>query len=122
MSKISSSRYDRDGDYYDNLRGKVNVGNGELTLNIFPKSQSLTPGVFREVNGHDAELTCEFPRGSHLVSNIEWERVGDRNYSTRSSNLRDSLGRRMEVREREESYGLNCLCFRLRELETSDLF
>ena len=100
MSTISSSRYDRDGDYYDNLRGKVNVGKGQLTLNIDPKATSLIAGVFREINGRDAELTCEFPRGSHLVSNIVWERVGERNSYTRSSNLRDSLGRRMEVRER----------------------
>ena len=122
MSIESSSSYDRDDDYYNNLRGKVNVGKGELTLNIVPNAQSSIQGVFREVNGRDAELTCEFPCGSHLVSNIEWERVGDRNYNTRSSNLRDSLGRRMEVREREESYGLNCLSFSLRELETLDLF
>eukprot|EP00090_Calanus_glacialis_P007854 TRINITY_DN1627_c0_g1_i14.p1 TRINITY_DN1627_c0_g1~~TRINITY_DN1627_c0_g1_i14.p1 ORF type:complete len:295 (-),score=59.09 TRINITY_DN1627_c0_g1_i14:138-1022(-) len=80
--------YDRDGDYYDNLRGKVNVGKG----------------VFREINGRDAELTCEFPRGSHLVSNIVWERVGERDSYTRSSNLRDSLGRRMEV-ERIGDFG-----------------
>ena len=72
MSTISSSRYDRDDDYYDNLRGKVNVGKGQLTLNIVPKAQSSIPGVFREVNGRDAELTCEFPRGSHLISNIVW--------------------------------------------------
>eukprot|EP00090_Calanus_glacialis_P007861 TRINITY_DN1627_c0_g1_i25.p1 TRINITY_DN1627_c0_g1~~TRINITY_DN1627_c0_g1_i25.p1 ORF type:complete len:259 (-),score=55.29 TRINITY_DN1627_c0_g1_i25:138-914(-) len=82
------NRYDRDGDYYDNLRGKVNVGKG----------------VFREINGRDAELTCEFPRGSHLVSNIVWERVGERDSYTRSSNLRDSLGRRMEV-ERIGDFG-----------------
>ena len=67
------------------------------------------------INGRDAELTCEFPRGSHLISNIVWERVGDRNYYSRSvssmrisfcvfndvvrsSSLRDSLGRRMEVK------------------------
>ena len=100
MSTISSSRYDRDDDYYNNLRGKVNVGKGELILNILPKAQSLIPGVFREVNGRDAELTCEFPRGSHLISNIVWERVGERNSYTRSSNIRDSLGRRMEVREK----------------------
>ena len=99
MSNISSSSYDRDGDYYNNLRGKVNVGKGELTLNIVQKAPSLNPGVFREVNGRDAELTCEFPRGSHLISNIVWERVGERNSYSRSSNLRDSLGRRMEVRE-----------------------
>merc|ERR1711892_1427199 len=82
-------RDDRDGDYYNNLRGKVNVGKG----------------VFREINGRDGELTCEFPRGSHLISNIVWERVGDRGYSSsRSSNLRDYLGRRMEV-ERIGDFG-----------------
>ena len=33
-----------------------------------------------------------------MISNIVWERVGDRGYSSsRSSNLRDYLGRRMEV-------------------------
>ena len=26
-------------------------------------------------NNRDAELTCEFPRGSHLISNVVWERV-----------------------------------------------
>jgi len=82
------NRYDRDGDYYRNLRGKVNVGKG----------------VYREINGRDAELTCEFPRGSHLISNIVWERVGDRDYYTRDTSLRNTLGRRMEV-EKIGSYG-----------------
>merc|ERR1711872_578537 len=54
------NRYDRDGDYYQNLRGKVNVGRGN----------------YREINGRDAELTCEFPRGSHLISNIVWRGWG----------------------------------------------
>jgi len=78
-SRYDRDRYDRDRDYYSDLRGKVNVGKG----------------VFREINGRDAELTCEFPRGSHLISNIVWERVGDRSYSR----LRDRLGRKMEVEE-----------------------
>merc|ERR1711892_1099523 len=82
------NRYDRDGDYYNDLRGKVNVGKG----------------VFRVMNERDAELTCEFPRGSHLISNIVWDRVGDRNYYSRSNSLRDSLGRRMEV-ERIGDFG-----------------
>ena len=51
-------------------------------------------------------LTCDFPRGSNIVSNLVWERVGDRSYGSRrsqngyrrSSSLRDSLGRRMRVR------------------------
>jgi len=75
------NRYDRDGDYYANLRGKVNVGEGR----------------YRIINARDAELTCEFPRGSHLISNIIWERVGDRSYHSRFNGLRDYLGRRMEV-------------------------
>merc|ERR1711892_258653 len=82
------NRYDRDGDYYNGLRGKVNVGKG----------------VFRVINERDAELTCEFPRGSHFISNIVWDRVGDRNYYSRSNSLRDSLGRRMEV-ERIGDFG-----------------
>jgi len=86
------NRYDRDGDYYHNLRGKVNVGRGN----------------YREINGRDAELTCEFPRGSHLISNIVWERVGDKDHYNRgvatSSSLRDYLGRRMQV-ERIGDYG-----------------
>jgi len=82
------NRYDRDGDYYNNLRGKVNVGKG----------------VFRTINGRDAELTCEFPKGTHLISNIVWEQVGNRNYYSRSSSLSDYLGRRMEV-ERIGDFG-----------------
>ena len=41
----------------------------------------LTPnfdlsGTFRILsNGRDAELSCEFPRGSHLISNVVWDRV-----------------------------------------------
>jgi len=75
--------YDRDGDYYNNLRGKVNVGRGS----------------FRVINGRDAELICEFPRGQHLISNIVWEKVDNRDsYSySRTRSLRDYLGRRMEV-------------------------
>ena len=60
-------------------------------------------GNYREINGRDAELTCEFPRGSHLISNIVWERVGDKDHYNRgvatSSSLRDYLGRRMQVRQ-----------------------
>ena len=74
-------------------------------LNIVSQNPCFISGVFREIHGRDAELICEFPRGSHLISNIVWERVGERNSYTRSSNLRDSLGRRMEVRERGGEIG-----------------
>ena len=34
-----------------------------------------SPGQARVINGgRDAELTCEFPVGSHIISNIIWER------------------------------------------------
>jgi len=36
----------------------------------------LGRGTFRILsNGRDAELSCEFPRGSHLISNVVWDRV-----------------------------------------------
>jgi len=80
--------YDRYDDRY-NGRGKVNVGSGTFRL-----------------RGRDAVLTCDFPRGSNIVSNLVWERVADRSYGSRrsqngyrrSGSLRDSLGRRMRVR------------------------
>lgn len=53
-------------------------------------------------------LTCDFPRGSNIVSNLVWERVGARGSGygrwapgrahRRRSSLRDWLGRRMRVR------------------------
>jgi len=60
-------------------------------------------GRFR-VFGRDAELTCEFPRGNHIVSNVIWERVRDRYYSHRYTDLRDWLGNRMQIR-RLRDYG-----------------
>jgi len=78
-----SSSYDSYNSRYGYGERKVNVGRG----------------TFRIMTGRrDAELTCEFPRGSHLVSNIVWERVRDNNYgSSRYNSLRGYLGRRMEV-------------------------
>ena len=36
----------------------------------------ICSGSFRILsNGRDAELSCEFPRGSQLISNVVWERV-----------------------------------------------
>lgn len=82
----SYDRYDRD--YYRGSRGRINVGRG----------------TFRVINGQrDAELTCEFPRGSHIISNIIWERVKDRDYN-RYNSLNSWLGSRMRV-ERLGNYG-----------------
>jgi len=79
------NRYDRYGDTgrYDD---KVNIGRG----------------TFRIINGgRDAELSCEFPAGSHIISNIIWER-GDRARSYNRYNYRDNslgyLDSRMRVR------------------------
>lgn len=71
-------------DYYYNGRGRsdVNIGRGRFAL-----------------FGRDAELTCEFPLGSQIISNIIWEKEGDRYNS-----IEDLLGRRMEVR-RIGTYG-----------------
>merc|ERR1712045_654419 len=78
------NRYDRYGDY-DRYDDKINVGRG----------------TFRLLNGGlDAELSCEFPAGSHIISNIIWER-GDRarsyRYNYRDNSL-DYLDSRMQVR------------------------
>jgi len=79
--------YGRDNSY-SNDRNKVSVGQG----------------TFRLINGgRDAELTCEFPLGSHLISNIVWTRVSggrDNYYRERNSGLRDYFGRRMQVEQR----------------------
>jgi len=81
--------YDGDRDYYSGLHDHISVGQGSL----------------RYINGRrDVEMTCEFPRGNHIVSNIVWERVKDRNYYGRSRSLRDWFGWRMEV-ERLGDYG-----------------
>ena len=38
-------------------------------------------GTYRILsNGRDVEMTCEFPGGSHLISNVIWER-SDRGYN-----------------------------------------
>merc|ERR1719245_1498138 len=94
-------RYDY-RDRYDTYRGrnsyddynKVNLGRG--TYRILS-------------NGRDVEMTCEFPGGSHLISNVIWER-SDRGYnnyrsyrSYRSDSL-DHLRGRMSVR-RYGDYG-----------------
>jgi hypothetical protein len=38
---------------------------------------SISAGRFA-LFGRDAELTCEFPLGSQIISNIVWEKEGDR--------------------------------------------
>ena len=84
-------------------------------MQLFHNNNNFIKGSFRVINGRDAELICEFPRGQHLISNIVWEKVDNRTPtatagrwnsfansflnpgSFRSRSLRDYLGRRMEV-------------------------
>ena len=41
----------------------------------------LMEGTYRIMsNGRDVEMTCEFPGGSNLISNVIWERA-DRGYN-----------------------------------------
>jgi len=55
-------------------------------------------GYYKEYR-NDVELTCEFPQGTNLISNIVWEKVEDTGYRpSRYSTLQDTLGRRMQVR------------------------
>ena len=49
----------------------------EISIIMIKFSPHLTysSGQARLINGgRDAELTCEFPVGSHIISNIIWER------------------------------------------------
>jgi len=73
----SYGRYD---DYYSDSRGKVNVGSG--TFRVYG-------------GGRDAALRCEFPRGSHIVSNIVWEKVGDSRYGYNRYNSNSLRGMRV---------------------------
>merc|ERR1719350_2259007 len=76
----------------------VNVGRGRFDRDRNQgASTKIGSGTFR-LRGRDAVLTCDFPRGSNIVSNLVWERVGARGYGYGRSSLRDWLGRRMRVR------------------------
>ena len=45
-----------------------------MILKFYPHVTSSS-GRSRVINGgQDAELICEFPVGSHIISNIIWER------------------------------------------------
>jgi hypothetical protein len=47
------------------------------------KEEHLCAGRYA-VYGRDAELTCEFPIGSQIISNIIWEKDGDRSACSNS--------------------------------------
>jgi len=94
-------RYSGRSDYYED---RVNLGRGSYRL--------LN-------NGRDVEMTCEFPSGSHLISNIVWERADQgRDYYTYNSyrsNTLGYLGGRMSVR----SYGADGSILTIRDFDTS---
>jgi len=107
-SKVYSQCYERDAlprDQCRDYRARHNYIDRQDyggTFNSYDRNDirdklCVGKGYYRIVNGVDAELICEFPRGSHFTSNIVWEKHGARNYQSRSNSLRDSLGRRMEV-------------------------
>jgi len=80
-SRPYDSYYGRYDDYYSGgSRGKVNVGSG--TFRVYG-------------GGRDAALRCEFPRGSHIVSNIVWEKVGDSRYGYNRYNSNSLRGMRV---------------------------
>ena len=73
------NRYNRYGRYGDNERydDKINVGQGGdlFIINMIKFYTPIPSGEVRIINGGaDAELRCEFPVGSHIISNIIWER------------------------------------------------
>ena len=86
----------RQNDYYDRYP-RNNYGYDRNMVNV-------GEGTFRLINGgRDAELTCDFPLGSHIISNIVWTRVSGSEspyYTDRYNSLRDSLGRRMRISQR----------------------
>jgi len=106
-SSYGRGRYDRD-DRYDSYDRNDYYGRSDYDAGL-----RIGRGSFRILsNGRDAELSCEFPRGSQLISNVVWERV-DRgrsyynNYRSKrynavpSSDTRNSLshlGHRSTVR------------------------
>lgn len=78
-SSYGRGRYDS-YDRYDNSYGRSDYDAGVR----------LGRGTSRILsNNRDAELTCEFPRGSHLISNVVWERV-DRGRSGYYNNYRSN--------------------------------
>jgi len=101
----SSSRpydsYGRYDDYYYGSRGKVNVGSGrfEGIRNEGMQngdSRKIGKGTFRVYSGgRDAALRCEFPRGSHIVSNIVWEKAGDSRFGYNRYNSNSLRGMRV---------------------------
>jgi len=57
---------------------------------------NVLSGTFRVYGGgRDAALRCEFPRGSHIVSNIVWEKVGDSPYGYNRYNSNSLRGMRV---------------------------
>jgi len=113
----SYGRYD---DYYGGSRGKVNLGSGRFEGNNRyegiqnEESRKIGKGTFRVFSGgRDAALRCEFPHGSHIVSNIVWEKVGEPRYGY--NRLRSLRG--MRVRSLG-SYGSELLIEDFRERDT----
>jgi len=83
-------RYDRYYDRYDRYDQRYR------NYDVYDTKPGAYVGKGRYIeNGRDAELTCEFPRGTHIISNIVWERVRDNDY--RYSTLSDWLGTRRFV-------------------------
>jgi len=101
-SRPSYDSYGRYDDYYSGgSRGKVNVGSGRFEGNRYEgmqneESRKIGKGTFRVFGGgRDAALRCEFPRGSHIVSNIVWEKVGDSRYGYNRYNSNSLRGMRV---------------------------
>jgi len=101
-SRPYDSSYGRYDDYYSGgSRGKVNVGSGRFEGNRYEgmqneESRKIGKGTFRVTGGgRDAALRCEFPRGSQIVSNIVWEKVGDSRYGYNRYNSNSLRGMRV---------------------------
>jgi len=103
-SSYGRGRYDR----YDSYDRNDYYGRSDNDAGL-----RIGRGSFRILsNGRDAELSCEFPRGSQLISNVVWERVDrGRSYnndyrskrynavpSSESRNSLSHLGHRSTVR------------------------
>ena len=83
------NRYGRYGDI-DRYDDKINVGRGGISSNYQVLHSLQLSGRSRIINGgRDAELTCEFPVGSHIISNIIWERDDRLRSRARSYNRYD---------------------------------
>merc|ERR1711941_208643 len=94
------SSYGRYNNRYDDRYDRNYNGRSDY----YGTGVNLGRGTFRILrNGRDAELSCEFPRGSHLISNVIWERAdrgrGRQSYYNdyRRSSL-NLLGHRSSVR------------------------